>query len=155
MSSFTDAICRRGLTPSTRVLEFRTSQASPTLAAHLTMPIGDPVIVFIRLRCADGAPVAWERTTVPAAMVPRLTARDLRGSWYDLLTQRYGIVVSSGTTRLEPVTPTATQARELQVSEAALCQMATVVVRDPRSRPIDRCRSIYRGDRFVITADLT
>lgn len=155
MSSFTDAMCRRGLTPSTQVLDLRTTEASPSLAALLGTPIGDPLQVFTRLRCADGSPVVWERTTVPAALVPGLTADDLRGSWYDLLAQRYGVVVTSGTTRLEPIRPTAAQAQALEVTHDALCQMATVTARDSQSRPVDRCRSIYRGDRFVITADLT
>jgi len=153
-TSFSDEITRRGSVPRSEVMEYRETVAPTAVALHLGIPVGDPVIEFVRLRYADDLPIAIEHTKVAAALVPGLRPTDLTGSWYRLLARRYGIHVAGGTTRLRPALPTAAQARALRISQRDPCQVARVTVRDRTGRPIDTCETAYRGDRYVVTAEL-
>jgi len=53
ITSFTEEMTRRGMTPSTKTLAIRHIKANTQLARQLRIPVGDPVIRFVRLRLAD------------------------------------------------------------------------------------------------------
>jgi len=60
-------------------------------------------VLIRRLRLADGERMALETLHVPAALVPGLTREALEdASFYDLMEQRYGVVISSGQQSIEP-----------------------------------------------------
>jgi Transcriptional regulators len=56
-----------------------------------------------RLRLADSKPMAMEVLHVPESLVPGLTRADFQDhSFYELLRERYDIVIASGTQTIEP-----------------------------------------------------
>ena len=59
---FTEDMRRRGMTASSRTLSFERIHASSALAGHLEVESGEPVVRLVRLRYADGIPMAIERT---------------------------------------------------------------------------------------------
>ena len=88
ITSFSDDMRQRGLTPGSRTLEFRTIPAGARLGRILHVSPSEPVLAVKRLRLADGEPMAMELLHVPEALFPGLTARDLEeSSFYDLLAQ--------------------------------------------------------------------
>src|SRR5690242_4681077 len=50
LTSFTQDMAARGLVAGSRVLEFETTTADPTIAGRLRVPLGEPVFRFTRLR---------------------------------------------------------------------------------------------------------
>ncbi|WP_214319982.1 GntR family transcriptional regulator [Nonomuraea sediminis] len=154
MVSFSESIRRRGMTPSTRMLEFRTLKAERALAGRLRIPVGDPVISFARLRLADDEPMVVERTVVPGAYVPGLAEEHLEGSLYELLASRYGAEVVSGTSKLEPVMPDQRTAGWLGIPVTQPCIAFSGISLDRRERVCEYTTGIYRGDRYAFTAEL-
>jgi GntR family transcriptional regulator len=90
ISSFSDEMRERGLTPASRTLDLRTIPAGARLGRILHVSPSEPVLSVKRLRLADGDPMAIELLHVRASLVPGLTAEDLEtNSFYDLLATRY------------------------------------------------------------------
>src|SRR5580765_38402 len=103
ITSFSDDMRQRGLTPGSRTLEFGTISAGARLGRILHVSPAEPVLSVKRLRLADGEPMAVEVLHVRAALFPGLEPRDLEeSSFYDLLEHRYGIAIVGGTQTVEP-----------------------------------------------------
>lgn len=154
MVSFSESIRRKGMTPGTRMLEFRTLKAERAVARRLRIPAGDPIVCFTRLRMADDVPMVVERTTVPGSYVPGVRESDLEGSLYELLASRYGIEVVSGTSKLEPVMPDPKTAEWLGIPLTQPCLAFNGISLDRRERVCEYTTGIYRGDRYAFTAEL-
>jgi GntR family transcriptional regulator len=154
MTSFTEDMIRRGMRPASRTLEFRRHRAGHTLSRRLRMPIGDPVIAYTRLRLADDVPMALERSSIPAALVPGLRPADLDGSWYELLTNRYGIDMVSATFTVEPVLADPRTAERLETRTGQPCLQLQVSSFDGHGHVVEAGTTIYRGDRYTLTAEL-
>src|SRR5207253_8880361 len=103
MSSFTDDIRARGMTPSSRTLELRVVAAGARLGRVLHVSPSEPVVVARRLRLADRETMAIEILHVRESLIPGLSKHDLDdGSFYELLRDRYGIVIVGGHQTIEP-----------------------------------------------------
>jgi GntR family transcriptional regulator len=155
MTSFSEDMRRRGLRPAARTLSLRTTLAGAQLGRSLSVSPGDKVVIAKRLRLADEETMAIETLHVPDALVPGLTARDLDGSFYDLLADRYGIEVAGGVQTIEP---TVTGEEESEALGVPLHSPAFLFERTSRAddgRIVEFVQSIYRGDRYRLVAELS
>jgi GntR family transcriptional regulator len=156
LTSFSEDMRRRGMVPGSRTLELATTSAGALLARRLQVSPAERLVRVKRLRLADAQPMAMEVLHIPETLVPGLTRADLEDrSFYDLLGERYGIVIASGTQSIEP---TVTNEEESQVLGVPLHTPAFLFERTTVSesgRIVEFVRSIYRGDRYRLVADLT
>ena len=108
-----------------------------------------------RLRLADRETMAIETLHVAEKLVPGLTAADLeQSSFYELLEDRYGIVIVGGTQTIEP---TVTSEHESKALGVPLHSPAFVFERTTNAddgQVIEYVRSIYRGDRYRLVTTL-
>jgi GntR family transcriptional regulator len=99
--------------------------------------------------------MAMEVLHVPQSLVPGLTKADLENhSFYELLQERYAIVITSGTQTIEPTVTNEEESEVLGVplhTPAFLFERTTVA---ESGRMVEFVRSIYRGDRYRLVADL-
>ena len=103
ITSFSDDMRQRGLRPASQTLDLRIVPAGARLGRLLHVSPSEPVLVAERLRLADGETMAIETLHVRESHVPGLTARDLEErSFYELLRDRYGIVIVGGKQTVEP-----------------------------------------------------
>ena len=86
LTSFTEEMRRRGMTPGSRTLAGRTLPADEGLADTLEVEPGAPVHYLRRLRTADGVPMAIEDNWVSAALLPDLLEPQEQFSVYAMLT---------------------------------------------------------------------
>jgi GntR family transcriptional regulator len=77
LSSLHDDLLRAGQAPTTTVLELRTTR-DPRAAAALDLPAGTDLLAIVRLRAADGAPLAVLHNWLPPAYAD-ITADELTG----------------------------------------------------------------------------
>lgn len=154
MTSFTEDMIRRGLVPSSRILSFGVRKADHSLSRRLRIPIGDPVVCFERLRMADGEPLAVETSMIRADLVPQLSEKDLEGSWYELLAERYGLTIDRATLEVEPVLPRPQIAEWLTVPTTQSSLRLTVQSFGRNGGIIEAGVSIYRGDIYKLSAEL-
>ena len=99
--------------------------------------------------------MAIETLHVAESLVPGLTAKDLeRHSFYELLEDRFGIVVVGGSQAIEPTVTNEEESAALGVplhSPAFLFERTT---RAADGRIVEYVRSIYRGDRYRLVSEL-
>jgi GntR family transcriptional regulator len=155
LTSFSEDMRRRGMVPGSRTLELDSTVAGARLGHRLGVSPEARLFRVKRLRLADSKPMAMEVLHVPEALVPGLTRADFENhSFYDLLRERYGITVASGTQSIEP---TVTNEEESEVLGVPLHTPAFLFERTTASesgRTVEFVRSIYRGDRYRLVADL-
>ena len=156
MTSFTEDMQRRGMVPSSKTLELKTVPAGARLGRLLHVSPSEQIVVVTRLRYADRETMAIETLHVAEALVPGLTAKDLeQHSFYELLEERFGIVVVGGSQAIEPTVTNEDESAALGVplhSPAFLFERTT---RAADGRIVEYVRSIYRGDRYRLVSDLT
>src|SRR5216683_285931 len=156
LTSFSDDMRRRGMTPGSRTLELTTTVAGARLAHRLAVSPGARLIRVKRLRLAVSKPMAMEVLHVPEVLVPGLTRADFEDhSFYELLRERYGITIASGSQSIEPTVTNEEESEVLGVplhTPAFLFERTTV---SESGRIVEFVRSIYRGDRYRLVADLT
>ncbi len=152
LSSFTDDMIARGLTPGARLIERSTGPSSPKESMALGLSPGDPVSRLQRLRLAGGIPMAIENAVVPACFLPDPEAVD--GSLYAALSAR-GCAPRRALQRLHAVLLNAEQARLLDVPPAspALYIERRSFLDD--GRPVEFTASYYRGDAYDFVAELS
>ena len=155
LTSFTEDMRRRGMVPGSHTLELTTTLAGARLAHRLGVSPEARVVRIKRLRLADSRPMAMEVLHVAEALVPGLTRADFEGrSFYELLRERYGITVASGSQSIEPTVTNEEESEVLGVplhTPAFLFERTTV---SESGRIVEFVRSIYRGDRYRLVADL-
>jgi GntR family transcriptional regulator len=156
LTSFSEEMRRRGMVPGSRTLELTVTSAGARLARRLQVSPEEPLVRVKRLRLADSEPMAMEVLHIPEALVPGLTKADLENrSFYELLAERYEIVIGSGTQTIEPTVTNEEESEVLGVplhTPAFLFERTTV---SESGRTVEFVRSIYRGDRYRLVADLT
>jgi GntR family transcriptional regulator len=156
MTSFTEDMRRRGMVPSSKTLELKTVAAGARLGRLLHVSPSERIVVVTRLRYADRETMAIETLHVSEALVPGLTAKDLeQHSFYELLEERFGVIVVGGSQAIEPTVTNEEESAALGVplhSPAFLFERTTNAA---DGTIVEYVRSIYRGDRYRLVSDLT
>jgi GntR family transcriptional regulator len=152
LTSFSQDMRDRGLTPSSRILEFELADADRVSATRLGIEMGTPVQRFTRLRCGSDEPMAIETVWISAERVPGLTPTDLEGSLYELLSSRYGLVPGSADVTIEPQLPDAKTRRLLDITASQACLLVRMTDADPKGSVMMVADCIYRGDRYQLSA---
>src|SRR5438132_13413210 len=80
MTSFSEDMRRRGMTPGSTTLSIDRVLAGARLGRLLHVSPSEEILVIKRLRLADGETMAIEALHLPSALVPGLEAKDLGGS---------------------------------------------------------------------------
>ena len=154
MTSFSEDMRQRGMRPATKTLSLETTLAGAYLGRCLHVSPSERIVVAKRLRLADEETMAIETLHVPDAVVPGVARSDFDGSFYDLLTNRYGVEIDGGVQSIEP---TVTDEEESQLLGVPLHSPAFQFERTTRSvdgRVVEFVRSIYRGDRYRLVSEL-
>jgi GntR family transcriptional regulator len=156
MTSFTEDMRRRGLRPESRTLELKVTPAGARLGRFLHLSPSEPIIVAKRLRLADHETMAIETLHVREALVPGLSARDLeQQSFYELLRDRYGIVIAGGTQTIEPTVTNEEESEALGVPLHSPAFLFERFTQSEKGDPVEFVHSIYRGDRYRLVTDLS
>ncbi|ACZ91713.1 HTH-type transcriptional repressor DasR [Streptosporangium roseum] len=139
-----------------RILDFGSAPAGARLATRLQLSPADPVLRVVRLRVVDDEPMAIERIHLPHALVDGLLPADMEsGSFYRLLRERFDVDVRTAVQTIEPTVTDETEAALLHVPQHAPALLFERTTRDAGGRIVEFTRSIYRGDRYRVTSELS
>ncbi|MBE2999366.1 GntR family transcriptional regulator [Nocardiopsis sp. HNM0947] len=156
LASYTEGVRRQGLRPGRTLVDLRSWPCPAALAEELDLSEGEPVWHMERVLWADDERVGLESTYVAVARVPGLSSDfDPDSSFYAFLHERVGITFADADERLETVLATPREALLVGTPPALPMLLIHRVSRDGNSRPFERVRSLYRGDRFSFTARLS
>jgi len=148
LTSFSQEMTKRGLVPSSRLLEAE-SVTDHEIAARLRVQPDEPIARIRRLRLANGEPMALETTHLPLSLCPGLLSMDLeRGSLYELLQRvfrlRFG--TASQTITAEAARPATARLLGLTDGEPVLVMERSSEL--DNGRPFEYVLSWYRADRY-------
>ena len=155
MTSFSEDMRRRGMVASSETLSLRRELAGARLGRFLNVSPGEEIVVVKRLRLADGVSMAIETLHIPASVVPGVQSRDLEGSFYELLHDRYGIEIATASQTIEPTVTNEEESAALGVPLHSPAFLFERTSRDRTDRTLEFVHSIYRGDRYQIVSELT
>jgi GntR family transcriptional regulator len=155
ITSFSDDMRRRGMTPASRTLSMITTHAGARLGRFLNVSPSEQIVVVKRLRLADGETMAIETLHIPEALVPGLTPKGLTGSFYELLRDRYGVAIAGGTQAIEPTVTNEEESEALGVPLHSPAFLFERTSRDAAELTVEYVQSVYRGDRYRIVTELS
>ena len=155
LTGFTEDMHAQGKVAGSRILLMDRTAANAMLAEKLHLQPGEEIIVFRRLRLADGEPMAIETTYLDyqrfSPMLEEFTAGE---SFYAFMRNRLGIVPKHALQSME-VAPLASWEAELlgngKLDVAMLMYRQTF---DQDERPIEYVISKYRSDKYKFKIDL-
>ncbi len=124
------------------------------VAAQLGLEESTPLVYLERLRLAGDDPLAVDRVWMPEQLAAPLLDVDFTDTALYLEYARHcGVVMTGGEESIRVVVPTVPQQRLLGItSEVAL--FAIDRLGRSHDRPVEVRRTLVRGDRFTITADV-
>jgi GntR family transcriptional regulator len=154
ITSFSDDMRRRGMTPGSRTLSMSTTLAGARLGRFLNVSPSEQIVVVKRLRLADGETMAIETLHIAEALVPGLTPKALDGSFYELLRDHYGVIIVEGTQAIEPTVTNEEESEALGVPLHSPAFLFERTSRDEAGRTVEFVQSVYRGDRYRIVTEL-
>lgn len=149
--SFSENMKTRGRRSESRVLNRGLFPPSPDEMMILGLSPGQSVARIDRLRSADGTPMAIERSSLPADVLP--DPDDVGPSLYAIL-RRNGLAPSRAVQRVKAV-----NAEEHDAALLGLPQGAAVLSIDRTAflttgRPIEFTRGLYRSDIYDFVTEL-
>lgn len=154
-TSFSADMRARGLRPGSRTLSAAVTPAGMLVGTCLGISPTAPTLRVARLRLADDLPMAVEDLYVPYDLVPGLTGADLVDrSFYELLADRYGLMMTGGTQTIEPILAGPAESEALGIAPGAPAFLFERTTRVSTGRLIEFVRSVYRGDRYRIVVDI-
>ncbi|MCP3819506.1 GntR family transcriptional regulator [Streptomyces sp. A3M-1-3] len=155
LASYTEGVRRQGRRPGRNLISLERFPCPEALAPDIGARPGEPVWHLERVLLADDERVGLESTYVSVTRVPRLDSEfEPDSSFYVYLRDRLGIGFGDADERLETVLATPREALLIGTPPALPMLLIHRLSRDTAGRPLERVRSLYRGDRFSFTAHL-
>jgi len=151
LTSFSEDMTRRGKTSTSRWLERGLFMPSPNEMSALGLSSEDSVARIVRLRLADGEPMAIERASLPTEILPNPLA--VETSLYEVL-ERNGHRPVRAHQKISAINLSEADAGCLAVSsgDAGLRIERTSYLDD--GRIAEFTQSLYRGDAYDFVAEL-
>ena len=148
LESFNEQILRLGRTPSTRLLDFRETEADEKTAANLDIPAGTSVFFLHRLRFADDEPIVVVKTFLPCDACPELKKHDFsKASLYAVLGQKASSRIHHVRRLVEAVAATEEDSRYLGLAAGEPIQFFTSIGYNEAQKPVEYSLARYRGDK--------
>ena len=155
LRSHFDQMVGQGLIPMSRVLRRTETFASRANAMLLGLRVGEPIYKLVRLRFANGEPVAISTSLFPASVLPGILDVDIEHlSLYRLMDERYGARPVRAVQSIEPMSAGANEASLLGVAPGAPLLIVERTSWDARGRTVEHARDIHRGDRSRFVGEL-
>lgn len=152
LTSFTEDMQSRGLSPRSRWIERSLVAASPEEIMKLGLSPGSQVARLKRIRLADDMPVAIETTSLPADILP--DPESVTGSLYERLAQS-GVKPVRAVQRITAALVTEAQSTLMGVPVGAPALVMDSTAFNETGRAVEVTRAYYRSDVYDFISELT
>lgn len=153
LTSLHDDLTKLGRMPATVVLSCETIAASKEVAAKMGIEPGSEVIELIRLRSADGKPIAKMTNYVPADLV-RLTAEDLATRGLYELMRSQGVTLHSADQTIGAGVASPPDAKLLDEARGAALLTMERIAYDDHGRVVEYGTHVYAASRYSFEISL-
>lgn len=147
--SFTEDMLERGLVPSSATVAFGQVKPDLTLSTKLSVNPKLPCFRLVRLRLANGDPVALQTAYLPVSLYPGLRAEMFENHHlYEVMRKTFSLKPTWAEAIVEARLATETEAAALDVTTADPLLVVWHVTLDESLRELEWVCSAYRADRF-------
>lgn len=158
LTSFSEDMRNRGLTPGGRILEFGCVKPVAKIAKQLGLNARESQVLRIkRLRTGNGEPIGLQDSYLALEKNQVITQEEIeqKGSIYAILQQKFGIYPTEADETLEVTLATPEEAELLQIpiNSPLLLNERTLWSQDRKA--IEFVSILYRGDRYKYFVRLT
>jgi GntR family transcriptional regulator len=150
--SFTKEMQSRGIDVVNLSLELEKVRANEKMASFFNIQVGTPVVKLSKLKGVGKSPIVF----FESFFHPRIELThedDLRKPLYQLLEDKYGIVVDRSSENISSRIA-GNLAKKLDVPKQAPILFRERFVYDPGGRPIEYGLGYYRSDKFVYSIEI-
>src|SRR5699024_6938089 len=151
LSSYAEDMRSRGMAPGGTVVGRQVRSATDGDVEDLGMRRGSPVLHLVRLRTADGSPMAVTRSRLSLERFPGLEEQELPdGSLHETLLAGWGTRAAHHEQTADAVATSSEDAALLGVPEGAPALRLIGLSRDAQGRTIECARSVYHANRYQL-----
>lgn len=148
MTSFTEDMLSRGMSPSSTLLSFQIIPADKKTAFDLRIEENDSVYKIKRIRLADGAPMALETAYIPVELVPGLTEENSNLSLYQYIEEHLSLSISEATQEIEASIASSDDAETLGINIGDPILLIERISYLQNEVPFELVKSTFRADRY-------
>jgi len=150
MRSFTEEIRSRGMTPSSRLLVFRSVKQAGADLEFFGLPDTELLYEVERLRLANDQPIALERIHIPQYLCPNLDRFNLASnSIYNILEENYGLTLAHCTEQISAASPSKAQRQLLESPPNGVVLVVNRRTYSNKETPVELAITTYRGDLYT------
>ncbi len=155
LDSFNNEMRKKGLVPSTKILQKEVVKSDEKVALTLKIDKGSDVIRLTRLRYANNEPIVFVITYIPYNICPVLMEHDLnKESLYETIEKESGRLISSAVRSLECIIAGEFEAKLLNIDKGSPVQFFESIVSLEDGTPVEYSLAKYRSDRSKFTFEL-
>ncbi len=151
LTGFSDELRARGIEPGQRWISRRVVAPSPAEAMALGLAGAEQIVRLLRVRLADGQPIAIERATIPQAILP--DGDLVTHSLYDALS-RLGAPPVRGVQRIRAGLMTRVDAELLDSNPGAPLLIVERRCFLADGRPVEFTETRYHGESYDFLTEL-
>jgi GntR family transcriptional regulator len=152
--SFRDMLGQSGIKAKTIVIEKGIEQADDYVAKTLFLGSSKKVIAVRRIRAGNGTPYIFEESYLPADTFEGFLNFDLTGSMYDLISERFNVVLARSKQTISAVNLNRKIAKILGLAPNSAAIFSEYITFDDKSMPVEILYSYYRGDKYKLEIEL-
>jgi GntR family transcriptional regulator len=154
LTSFSEDMRERHQVPSSRSISKEIIVPPAMIKKQLGLLNDEKVFHIVRLRYADGIPMALNISYFSLDACPGLIKEDLENqSVYEILEAKFGIRIARAEQIIRADRASEYQAQKLKVPTGEPILIIEGVVFQEDGRPIEHLCSIYRSDRYVFSVN--
>lgn len=157
LTSYTEDMKKRGLSPGARVLTVEVIEKDPMLADKLEASPEENLVKIQRIRLADEEPMALETSHLRRKYCPGIEDKDFEDlSLYNTLREEFNVKLTTAEQWIEATLADEFQAKWLEVDEGSpmlSTERTTYIAQGDEI--IEFARAVYRGDKYKLFAELT
>ncbi|OLN21919.1 phosphonate metabolism transcriptional regulator PhnF [Domibacillus antri] len=154
LTSFTEDMRMRGLTPASKLLSFKIIPADVKTAERLQIQDYASVYEIIRVRLADEVPMALETVYMSVNLVKDLTEKLVSASLYTYIENELSLSIGRAAQSMEAVLATENEEEHLLVPKGAPVLFIERNTYLTNGTPLEHVKSFYRADRYKLTVDI-
>jgi len=150
---FSEEMRLLGKSASSRILSQELVEPPDSVAQALELGKGQKVYLLVRLRLADGNPMAIEKAYLPFHRFPGLEY-DAEESLYAILSQKYGCDIGNGEQSIYADRADKREAELLTIKPFSPVLRISRVTYEKDGKPFEDVFSTYRGDQYIFKVRL-
>jgi GntR family transcriptional regulator len=151
LTSYTEQMSSRGLTPHSKLITGKVVYNEHEIAAQLNLPSGNPLVKIERIRHAGDEPFALESCYLSDGKFPGLLAKHLAtNSLFYVVENEFGVPLTCADEEVDATAAEERAAALLNVSSGSPILRIRQIIRSSNNQPIMYVLGLYRAQRHSL-----